>query len=1660
MFLSLIIPTLELPLYPGNTVVYEIPVFTPPAEPKSDIPAYLDDTAFPAMESQQDEWVPDIEQTATYEQAASHSIDWAWVLGVAVWAIYFIIVALNLARFVWRLILIAKLRRHSQLTVYELYTLAVSEQVREPFSFWRTIYMNRSIASKREHNQVISHELSHIRHHHTAERIALELLRCVAWFNPFVWLAGSALVEVHEWQADSDVLSEGYDVYEYRQLIFRQLFGYNPDLTSGLSSSQTSKKRFLMMTNFKKGKYSFLRLVATLPLVAAMIFAFGAVRAEDEIVIKQPAPAVEVVDDLTPAQDSTMPIVSDDENPSTEPALISESDGDEEYNRVFSDPTALITLNHGTYVCGGYGLSHASNPAERNALRKSLAATILKVVSDTEIDVTTDDDWDIFKSGRYTYTLTRDTFTLKNKDASYSFKCEFTGPLYKATLKLIFDKQSGHFTNILFFGPTETKDKEARVSFGPNGTVYFNGEQTTIEELREKHYINFNAPIVQSDGEKEYNRKFTQATPLITLNHGTYVCVGYGLSDRVNQAETASLTKSVLATSFKVVSDTEIDVTTDAGWDFLKSGRYTYTLTRDTFTLKNKDASYSFKCEFTGPLYKATLKLIFDKQHEYFRNLIVIGPTETKDKEVRISFDPNGTVYFNGEQTTIEELREKHYMNFNAPVVQSDGTMGGNMEDVIKQNPFIYLIVGPDCFFIKNFPHSIPTQFSLAEINSVKTRAQVEKFITEKAPSTMQEFKWWNGKKWNHPVSQGIIYIDVMEGATVANVRVARDMAKSTINYLREKESVKQVNVVYGRLNEPDCATLEAAIPENIILSHRAQAVMNLSPETDVIHIVADQTPRFLGKQGGKACEAFTDWLKEQLKDNKEYQNAFKYAPEYIKPIRVIIEKDGSMSVVENYYTGLAGLGRIPNSLIAQTCAAAPKWAPAKHNGKPVRMQLDMVLHNNDNIEIAKYSFDKKIKTTKSVPRGVAVNPKQKNHNHEDDPCQYKITKVTLTDEQTVVEFNVKFWHNWWIKINSYTVLKTESKIYPIQDVKGATLDVKYWMPESGETTFQLIFPPIDCKVDKLTFDEKDWVIEDIDLSKLQPLDSKSVSAAIATPISAPKPQETPFVKISASKPQETPFVKISESKQEETPFVKTNDVIRLTVDGDKVTIKEDGNSGSISFELSNLNSGNILTILQKFITETASSRTLKLKWAGGKEWSYPASNAVIVVDAKNGASVADVRRVRDWARYAVAELRNKLSLEQVNVLYFYLCEHDCNLIELAVPTPVFITQNAQKILDLSPETDVIYSYVEQSPRFQGKQDKQAKEAFLEWMQSQKELYNEIFKNKPASYIYPAQFVIEKDGSVHLLSGLDRVLDGRIVAPEYIPLEPIEKLCAAAPKWTPAKRNGEPVRTQLTMYLSHRNDVRFGGWNSYHHSTTMSAPRGVIENPKQNANDNIKITKITFTDEQTVVDFRIWGPPTYWVRIQSNTALLTGDARYPIRDVYGTKMDTKYWIPQSGDGTFQLIFPPINCKVDKLSFFEDSWRINDIDLSSLQNSEQDKPYIPRFADGEYRPIGLIKKHSKEEIHGVIYHLPTIKVKGNKIIVEGTHYKGFIKPGEYDYRILEKDMLHLIGDGIHYITSYEYSTLSTGANMLDIMIPINVKNTQIMGVMYTRQDWED
>ena len=246
VLLSAVIPMLELPILPPEEIVQIAAT-----------PIGFTEVATESAES----------------GAIEHIFDWYFALQV----VYIAVVLLFIIRFGVSAAKIYKLRRQSKLSCYRRVDVAESANIAEPFSFIRTIFVQRG--ERRE--QVLLHEYSHISHNHTFERLFFEFSRCVMWFNPFVHLIGNSASQVHEWQADSDVISAGFDINEYRQIIFHQLFGYSPDITCGLNKSLT-KKRFIMMTTFKRGKFPLLRICAVIPIVVAMIFAFGAVAAKAE----------------------------------------------------------------------------------------------------------------------------------------------------------------------------------------------------------------------------------------------------------------------------------------------------------------------------------------------------------------------------------------------------------------------------------------------------------------------------------------------------------------------------------------------------------------------------------------------------------------------------------------------------------------------------------------------------------------------------------------------------------------------------------------------------------------------------------------------------------------------------------------------------------------------------------------------------------------------------------------------------------------------------------------------------------------------------------------------------------------------------------------------------------------------------------------------------------------------------------------------------------------------------------------------------------------------------------------------------------------------------------------------------------------------------------
>ena len=279
MLLAVAIPTMNVPVFPDKTFTQQTVL-----------------TGSDLFENEHDSRI----DSAVKTQAANNDItetvyapeafDIKAAAGIGAIATYILVALASLGLTIYNAVKIGRLRRRSRLTYTEEYTLAEHDDVKTPFSFLLTIFMGFNYEPD-ERKQILTHEASHVRHRHSFERLVLSVLRSIFWFNPFFWMAEKNLEDVQEWEADKDVLSEGYELNTYRRTIFKQLFGYNPDISCGLNHSLT-KQRFIMMTQSRRGKGAWIRLAATLPVIAAAFFAFGCG-------VKSEAKADEAAENLT-----------------------------------------------------------------------------------------------------------------------------------------------------------------------------------------------------------------------------------------------------------------------------------------------------------------------------------------------------------------------------------------------------------------------------------------------------------------------------------------------------------------------------------------------------------------------------------------------------------------------------------------------------------------------------------------------------------------------------------------------------------------------------------------------------------------------------------------------------------------------------------------------------------------------------------------------------------------------------------------------------------------------------------------------------------------------------------------------------------------------------------------------------------------------------------------------------------------------------------------------------------------------------------------------------------------------------------------------------------------------------------------------------------------
>lgn len=147
-----------------------------------------------------------------------------------------------------------------------------------PFSFGGSVYLPQGDFTEDEYRMIVAHESAHVRRRHWLEVLFCELSEAFTWYNPASWRLCSCVKDIHEYEADSDVLSLGVVAEDYQMMLIKRTVGNSFHTLANSLNHSSLKKRITMMLNSRKSARG--AWVRTLALVPAFALALAAVNSD------------------------------------------------------------------------------------------------------------------------------------------------------------------------------------------------------------------------------------------------------------------------------------------------------------------------------------------------------------------------------------------------------------------------------------------------------------------------------------------------------------------------------------------------------------------------------------------------------------------------------------------------------------------------------------------------------------------------------------------------------------------------------------------------------------------------------------------------------------------------------------------------------------------------------------------------------------------------------------------------------------------------------------------------------------------------------------------------------------------------------------------------------------------------------------------------------------------------------------------------------------------------------------------------------------------------------------------------------------------------------------------------------------------------------------
>jgi len=124
--------------------------------------------------------------------------------------------------------------------------------------------------------EIIRHEMTHVRQKHTLDILFIEFLLMICWFNPMLLLYRKYIALNHEYLADESAIKTGTDEKKYLNILLSFCSSEkNGILIHQFNNNKTIKKRVKMIMKTNSKTVQWLRLVAIAPLFVSALFLFS-----------------------------------------------------------------------------------------------------------------------------------------------------------------------------------------------------------------------------------------------------------------------------------------------------------------------------------------------------------------------------------------------------------------------------------------------------------------------------------------------------------------------------------------------------------------------------------------------------------------------------------------------------------------------------------------------------------------------------------------------------------------------------------------------------------------------------------------------------------------------------------------------------------------------------------------------------------------------------------------------------------------------------------------------------------------------------------------------------------------------------------------------------------------------------------------------------------------------------------------------------------------------------------------------------------------------------------------------------------------------------------------------------------------------------------------